>query len=923
MGWNLPRDVQDESIPLILGGGDVVISAPTGSGKTGALSIPIIQVLYERLRGEALITSALSNLDANASTSKSPWNMIAVMNAENATPISNTTLSLTASNRDQGIHAWGLARSTFGISDNNTKAYVELSSPNFQIARLGFSRPGVGMLGVDRFSYGVGSTGKKSTGNAFEDCPSFGPNDVVGLLIDTKRGVISMTLNGKDQGILYDNIIEITPNDPRTYLHLAVALKGAGEMNINGDGPFIYKNLPKDVVPLFKAKINTETVTNNNTKYQRNSKKSGHATNSVQPMQPFALVLQPTRELAIQFCGELRKFCKNLTNPTINIGLRCPDGGVLSAGMMKEASCENPHILVATPAATSYAIKNDELVLSQCEFLLLDEADGLLVPGSGREQVFDIHRQIAKNKQVVMCSATMLAGDPSAVNRLCNRPQNIDLSSESLVPETVEQLAWYLDPLKDLSWVPKEWGTDEQVYELLQKIVQPLRDRSLNLMKVGPKKGVENTSTTTTTATTYTSSDLFQIAPPQQWVLRKSLPSNVALVNMAQAAHIADLANRPDAANEIASQASTPGAVAASIPATSFSRPTLEWIRRYTDTIHDDIFDSFPQISTLFKPTSSIVPQTQALNTWIRAVGSPDIFAEELLSIGVKVLKLLSALAVIDQLQPAQAMIFCRTRLDCDNLTDLLTDIGLRTTTLHSSVKGDGGRSGAIASFKEGTVRFLTCTDVGARGVDVRGLPLVLCLTLTEASSYVHRVGRTGRAGRPGFAISLLGLVSPTSKIPLSIDASISTITSSVTHGNTATSTSLDCTSIVEKVWFHRCNSKNPLDCHDTRPDKGCATWLNEEDVMKEVRMSLGGIEVPGITYNELICGAEILSVKARQASGAGGLDALESERTRQHVAILKPFAQELYRLELNAQKAYTNQTRNIQQWKNMLQKQK
>ena len=35
MGWNLPTDIQSECIPLILGGGDVMAAAETGSGKTG------------------------------------------------------------------------------------------------------------------------------------------------------------------------------------------------------------------------------------------------------------------------------------------------------------------------------------------------------------------------------------------------------------------------------------------------------------------------------------------------------------------------------------------------------------------------------------------------------------------------------------------------------------------------------------------------------------------------------------------------------------------------------------------------------------------------------------------------------------------------------------------------------------------------
>jgi ATP-dependent RNA helicase DDX1 len=46
----LPTDVQAEAIPMILGGGDVLMAAETGSGKTGAFCLPILQIVYEALR---------------------------------------------------------------------------------------------------------------------------------------------------------------------------------------------------------------------------------------------------------------------------------------------------------------------------------------------------------------------------------------------------------------------------------------------------------------------------------------------------------------------------------------------------------------------------------------------------------------------------------------------------------------------------------------------------------------------------------------------------------------------------------------------------------------------------------------------------------------------------------------------------------
>eukprot|EP00063_Salmo_salar_P086909 XP_014061744.1 PREDICTED: ATP-dependent RNA helicase DDX1-like [Salmo salar] len=52
MDWLLPTDIQAESIPLILGGGDVLMAAETGSGKTGAFTIPVIQIVYETLKDQ-------------------------------------------------------------------------------------------------------------------------------------------------------------------------------------------------------------------------------------------------------------------------------------------------------------------------------------------------------------------------------------------------------------------------------------------------------------------------------------------------------------------------------------------------------------------------------------------------------------------------------------------------------------------------------------------------------------------------------------------------------------------------------------------------------------------------------------------------------------------------------------------------------
>lgn len=50
-----------------------------------------------------------------------------------------------------------------------------------------------------------------------------------------------------------------------------------------------------------------------------------------------------------------------------------------------------------------------------------------------------------------------------------------------------------------------------------------------------------------------------------------------------------------------------------------------------------------------------------------------------------------------------------------------------------------------LQAFKDGDVRFLICTDVAARGIDIAGLPYMVNMTLPDKpEDYIHRVGRVG-----------------------------------------------------------------------------------------------------------------------------------------------------------------------------------
>ncbi|MGA9522740.1 MAG: DEAD/DEAH box helicase [Myxococcaceae bacterium] len=111
---------------------------------------------------------------------------------------------------------------------------------------------------------------------------------------------------------------------------------------------------------------------------------------------------------------------------------------------------------------------------------------------------------------------------------------------------------------------------------------------------------------------------------------------------------------------------------------------------------------------------------------------------------------------VLDVEAPSSAIIFCRTRLEVDELVDTLTGYGYTAAPLHGGMSQEQ-REQTLNRFKKHQLELLVATDVAARGLDVEKLSHVINFDLPSApESYVHRIGRTGRAGRTGVAISLI-----------------------------------------------------------------------------------------------------------------------------------------------------------------------
>src|SRR4051794_7680240 len=114
--------------------------------------------------------------------------------------------------------------------------------------------------------------------------------------------------------------------------------------------------------------------------------------------------------------------------------------------------------------------------------------------------------------------------------------------------------------------------------------------------------------------------------------------------------------------------------------------------------------------------------------------------------------------AVTQQLaaRPGRTLVFARTQLGVDRLTENLQAAGIRAQAIHGGLP-QSARRRALEAFTDARSPVLVATDVAARGIHVDDVSLVLHYDPpTDSKTYLHRSGRTARAGAAGVVVSLL-----------------------------------------------------------------------------------------------------------------------------------------------------------------------
>ena len=179
----------------------------------------------------------------------------------------------------------------------------------------------------------------------------------------------------------------------------------------------------------------------------------------------------------------------------------------------------------------------------------------------------------------------------------------------------------------------------------------------------------------------------------------------------------------------------------------------------------EEVLKSVPETRRMLMFSATIPPQIQKLaSTFMKA---PELVRTQAndaatsqadqIYFEVKEADKVEALTrIIDRDPDFYGVIFCRTKLQCDEIGHKLQARGYDAEALHGDLS-QRERETILRKMRERVISILVATDVAARGLDIQDLTHVINYYLpSDPEIYIHRVGRTGRAGMEGTAITFI-----------------------------------------------------------------------------------------------------------------------------------------------------------------------
>jgi len=436
MGWTLPTPIQAEAVPLILGGGDVLAAAETGSGKTGAFALPVLQQVHETVRARTNPSSAKAE-DAPARPHK-----FQMSSSDRDETMAVSPDGLLCQSRSE--KAWAGGRALVGCKAG--KVYYEATVTDEGLCRVGWAtREAALELGTDSGGFGFGGTGMASHNKKFEKYGQpFGLNDTIGCLLDRDEGSISFTKNGQPLGVAF----KIPSSCEGQALFPCTCLKNAEvAINFSGEGK-AFKHMPPAGFQGVASAPQPSLVSGEE---DVAAGRDAPATNG-----PTAIILEPARDLAEQTFDCVNSFRTFLVQPQMSTVLLI--GGV-GDREQRQACQQGVDVVVGTPARVMDFVERGLLSLANMRFYVLDEADHLLDTGN-REAILKLFQRLPKGGegaarlQTLMFSATLHS--PAVRDlaiKICHNPIFVDLKGKDAVPDSVDHVLVHVDPHSDRSWL--------------------------------------------------------------------------------------------------------------------------------------------------------------------------------------------------------------------------------------------------------------------------------------------------------------------------------------------------------------------------------------------------------------------------------------------------------------------------------------
>lgn len=423
-------------------------AAETGSGKTAAFCLPILQCVHERRRTleELLASSNISTKMQDDDTQVGHNIRMNIDDKDLLVTLSDDALQISST----ATNLWTGGRATHGVKGKG-KYFYECEMIGIGICRVGWSNITASFeLGKDSNGFGYGGTAKKSNNGKFDSYgETFGAGDVISVFLDLDERSISYAKNGKDFGIAF----KLPESMQNSIFYPAFAVKG-GAIRFNFGTNTLKAPLSRDMSEYislnFSPKQNIILSTSNSQSTNNTSNISNKKTS--RKASPFAVILEPSRDLAEQVYHCLLDFSKYINMPSLRCALLI---GQDDYKKQQRDITNGIDILVGTTGKIVELVKSKEIDLSSIKFFVLDEADRLIEPENLDAIMLLFHacpqQGVGDNRlQVCFFSATLHSIDILNVsNQLCHEPTWVDLKGKDSVPETVHHVIYRVDPIRD------------------------------------------------------------------------------------------------------------------------------------------------------------------------------------------------------------------------------------------------------------------------------------------------------------------------------------------------------------------------------------------------------------------------------------------------------------------------------------------